>query len=229
MASEELDIRKAIADVELIRRVLNQAENEPVEAPHVDLLGVTVTANLVIQAVAVALAGALLLTEALGQRYLSRLLELGAAAPDLRLLGVALIAGLLVGLVILLYLVIWRAARNSGEDFNHYLVRNFRYARLLSYLSDLFIKFVAVSLLILGGHTAWIGPLLLVFTGDYLIQGRLFTLSTRVAIGLGAFCIVAGLVQFFMGMVSLLPALVFFTAIGAASMGRLIRIRKATD
>lgn len=229
MASEELDIRKAIADVELIRRVLNQAENQPVEAPHVDLLGVTVTANLVIQTVAVALAGALLLTEALGQRYLSRLLELGAPAPDLRLLGVALIAGLLVGLVILLYLVIWRAARNSGEDFNQYLVRNFRYARLLSYLSDLFIKFVAVSLLILGGHTAWIGPLLLVFTGDYLIQGRLFTLSTRVAIGLGAFCIVAGLVQFFMGVVSLLPALVFFTAIGAASMGRLIRIRKATD
>lgn len=229
MASEELDIRKAIADVELIRRVLNQAENQPVEAPHVDLLGVTVTANLVIQTVAVALAGALLLTEALGQRYLSRLLELGATAPDLRLLGVALIAGLLVGLVILLYLVIWRAARNSGEDFNQYLVRNFRYARLLSYLSDLFIKFVAVSLLILGGHTAWIGPLLLVFTGDYLIQGRLFTLSTRVAIGLGAFCIVAGLVQFFMGVVSLLPALVFFTATGAASMGRLIRIRKATD
>jgi len=229
MASEELDIRKAIADVELIRRVLNQAENQPVEAPHVDLLGVTVTANLVIQTVAVALAGALLLTEALGQRYLSRLLELGATAPDLRLLGVALIAGLLVGLVILLYLVIWRAARNSGEDFNQYLVRNFRYARLLSYLSDLFIKFVAVSLLILGGHTAWIGPLLLVFTGDYLIQGRLFTLSTRVAIGLGAFCIVAGLIQFFMGVVSLLPALVFFTAIGAASMGRLIRIRKATD
>ena len=229
MASEELDIRKAIADVELIRRGLNQAENQPVEAPHVDLLGVTVTANLVIQTVAVALAGALLLTEALGQRYLSRLLELGATAPDLRLLGVALIAGLLVGLVILLYLVIWRAARNSGEDFNQYLVRNFRYARLLSYLSDLFIKFVAVSLLILGGHTAWIGPLLLVFTGDYLIQGRLFTLSTRVAIGLGAFCIVAGLVQFFMGVVSLLPALVFFTAIGAASMGRLIRIRKATD
>jgi len=229
MASEELDIRKAIADVELIRRVLNQAENQPVEAPHVDLLGVTVTANLVIQTVAVALAGALLLTEALGQRYLSRLLELGATAPDLRLLGVALIAGLLVGLVILLYLVIWRAARNSGEDFNQYLVRNFRYARLLSYLSDLFIKFVAVSLLILGGHTAWIGPLLLVFTGDYLIQGRLFTLSTRVALGLGAFCIVAGLVQFFMGVVSLLPALVFFTAIGAASMGRLIRIRKATD
>lgn len=229
MASEELDIRKAIADVELIRRVLNQAENQPVEAPHVDLLGVTVTANLAIQTVAVALAGALLLTEALGQRYLSRLLELGATAPDLRLLGVALIAGLLVGLVILLYLVIWRAARNSGEDFNQYLVRNFRYARLLSYLSDLFIKFVAVSLLILGGHTAWIGPLLLVFTGDYLIQGRLFTLSTRVAIGLGAFCIVAGLVQFFMGVVSLLPALVFFTAIGAASMGRLIRIRKATD
>jgi hypothetical protein len=183
----------------------------------------------VIQTVAVALAGALLLTEALGQRYLSRLLELGATAPDLRLLGVALIAGLLVGLVILLYLVIWRAARNSGEDFNQYLVRNFRYARLRSYLSDLFIKFVAVSLLILGGHTAWIGPLLLVFTGDYLIQGRLFTLSTRVAIGLGAFCIVAGLVQFFMGVVSLLPALVFFTAIGAASMGRLIRIRKATD
>ncbi len=226
MTSEELDIRKAIADVELIRRVLNQVEDKQEEPPNIDLLGITLSANLVIQSVAVALAAALLLVETLGARFLSHVLQAGISAPDLRLIGIGGVAVLLIGLLILLYLVIWRAARNSGEDFNVYLVRNFRYARLLSYLSDLFIKFVAISLVLLTGHPQWIGPLLLIFTGDYLIQGRLFTLSTRVAIGLGALTIGMGLAQFLMGQSSLLPALTVFTAVGVLSIGRLISIRK---
>ena len=36
-------------------------------------------------------------------------------------------------------------------------------------------------------------PLLLAFTGDYLIQGRLFTLPTQGAVLLGVTCIAAGI------------------------------------
>ncbi|MEK9625795.1 MAG: hypothetical protein VW311_02725, partial [Gammaproteobacteria bacterium] len=88
MTSEELDIRKAIADVELIRRVLNQVEDKQEEPPNVDLLGITLSANLVIQSVAVALAAALLLVETLGARFLSHVLQAGISAPDLRLIGI---------------------------------------------------------------------------------------------------------------------------------------------
>ena len=135
-------------------------------------------------------------------------------------------AGILIGLVILLYLVIWRAARNSREEFNAYIVRNFRYARLLSYLSDLLLKFAAVALVMLAGHPDWIPPLLLAFTGDYLVQGRLFTLPTRSAVTLGAICIAIGLCQFLAGIHTLLLPLTVFTAVAAISTGRLMRLHR---
>ncbi|HCK76803.1 MAG TPA: hypothetical protein DHW07_06630, partial [Gammaproteobacteria bacterium] len=134
--------------------------------------------------------------------------------------------GILIGLVILLYLVIWRAARNSKEEFNAYIVRNFRYARLLSYLSDLLLKFIATALVMLAGHPDWIPPLLLAFTGDYLVQGRLFTLSTRFAVLLGAMCIAIGLCQFLADIQTLILPLTVFTAVAAISTGRLMRLQR---
>jgi hypothetical protein len=59
MSPEELNVRKAIADVELIRRVLNQAEKSDSPAQTVGLFGVTLTANIILQSIA--LAGAVLL------------------------------------------------------------------------------------------------------------------------------------------------------------------------
>ena len=49
MSPEELNVRKAIADVELIRRVLDQAEKSESPAQTVGLFGVTLTANIVLE------------------------------------------------------------------------------------------------------------------------------------------------------------------------------------
>ena len=157
---------------------------------------------------------------------LTEMLMLGATFPDIRLVGIGFIAGILIGLVILLYFVIWRAARNSGEELNAYIVRNFRYARLLSYLSDLLLKFTAVALVMLAGHPEWVPPLLLAFTGDYLVQGRLFTLPTRLAVLLGTLCIAAGLYQFLAQIPTLLTPLAVFTLVALISMTRLIRLHR---
>jgi len=146
MSPEELNVRKAIADVELIRRVLDQAEKSDTPAQTVGLFGVTLTANIILQSIALAGAALLLIIELSTRGAITELLMLGATLPDIRLLGIGLMAGILIGLVILLYFVIWRAARNNREEFNAYIVRNFRYARLLSYLSDLLLKFAAVAL-----------------------------------------------------------------------------------
>jgi hypothetical protein len=226
MSPEELNVRKAIADVELIRRVLDQAEKSESPAQTVGLFGVTLTANIVLQSIALAGAALLLIIELVTHGAITDLLMLGATLPDIRLLGIGLMAGILIGLVILLYLVIWRAARNSREEFNAYIVRNFRYARLLSYLSDLLLKFAAVALVMLAGHPDWIPPLLLAFTGDYLVQGRLFTLPTRSAVTLGAICIAIGLCQFLAGIQTLLLPLTVFTAVAAISTGRLMRLHR---
>jgi hypothetical protein len=78
----------------------------------------------------------------------------------------------------------------------------------------------------LAGHPDWIPPLLLAFTGDYLVQGRLFTLPTRSAVILGAICIAIGLCQFLAGIQTLLLPLAVFTAVAAISTGRLIRLNR---
>jgi len=205
MAQDELNVRKAIADIELIRRVLDQADHKTDTA---DLFGF--------------LAG----FELFSGDALTELLMLGGQSPELRLAGIGIIASILAGLVILLYFVIWRAAQHSGEEFNSYVVRNFRYARLLSYLSDLMMKFGAIALVMLAGHPEWIAPLLLAFTGDYLVQGRLFTLPTRMAVILGAFCIGVGFFQFIVGLEQLLVPLIVFSVIACVSTGRLIRLRR---
>ena len=58
MSPEELNVRKAIADVELIRRVLDQAKKNDSPDQTVGLFGVTLTANIILQSFA--LAGAVL-------------------------------------------------------------------------------------------------------------------------------------------------------------------------
>ena len=226
MSPEELNVRKAIADVELIRRVLDQAEQNETPAQTMGLFGVTLTANLILQGLALGVSALLLVIELLSRGRLTEMLMLGATFPDIRLVGIGLMAGILIGLVILLYFVIWRAARNSGEELNAYIIRNFRYARLLSYLSDLLLKFAAVALVMLAGRPEWIPPLLLAFTGDYLVQGRLFTLPTRLAVLLGTLCIAAGLYQFLAEIQTLLPPLIVFTTVAMISIGRLIRLHR---
>ena len=226
MSPEELNVRKAIADVELIRRVLDQAEQNETPAQTTGLFGVTLPANLILQGLALGVSALLLLIELLSRGTLTEMLMLGAAFPDIRLVGIGLMAGILIGLVVLLYFVIWRAARNSGEELNAYIVRNFRYARLLSYLSDLLLKFAAVALVMLAGRPEWIPPLLLAFTGDYLVQGRLFTLPTRLAVLLGTLCIATGLYQFLAQIETLLMPLGIFTLVALISLGRLIRLSR---
>ena len=78
----------------------------------------------------------------------------------------------------------------------------------------------------LAGHPEWIPPLLLAFTGDYLVQGRLFTLPTKSAVILGVICIGTGLYQFLTDLQTLLLPLIVFTAVAMISTGRLIRLHR---
>jgi hypothetical protein len=48
-----------------------------------------------------------------------------------------------------------------------------------------------LALVVLSGHGEWVPALLLLFLGDYLLQGRYFTLPLKLALLAGPICFVA--------------------------------------
>ena len=226
MKDDPIDVRQAIADVALLRRVLNQIEQRDTDQTPSQLFGTTVNTNVLLQGGALLSALALGCVELFSKGVVFRSLVLEKGSADLRLIGIGIVAAILVGIVTALYFVLWRAAQQRGEEFGAYIKRNFRYARHVSYLSDILMKFFAVALLLLAGQSQWIAPLLMAFTGDYLLQGRLFTLPVKLATILGAVCIAGGIAQFVLESNSLLIPLAVFSAISALSIGRLIKLQQ---
>ena len=224
MKDDPLDVRQAIADVALLRRVLHQIEQKRTDQESAGLFGTTLNANMLLQGGALCIALALAIVEIFSDNVISRAMLLGNESLDLRLAGIGIVALMLLGMITALYFVLWRAARHNGEEFGAYIARNFRYARHVSYLSDLLMKFVAVALVLLAGQSQWVAPLLMAFTGDYLLQGRLFTLPTKIAVALGVICIGGALLQFLSHSDSLLIPLAVFLVISGFSVGRLINL-----
>ena len=222
MKDNPLDVRQAIADVALLRRVLHQIEQKRTDQESAGLFGTTLNTNMLLQSGAFCIALALAIVEIFSDNAISRAMMLGNESLDLRLAGIGIVALMLLAMITALYFVLWRAARHNSEEFGAYIARNFRYARHVSYLSDLLMKFVAVALVLLAGQSQWVAPLLMAFTGDYLLQGRLFTLPTKAAVALGVICIGCALLQFLSHSDSLLIPLAVFSVISALSVGRLI-------
>ena len=132
MTDSDTDVRRAIADVELLRRVLNQVEQKKAEHRSLGLFGTTLNANILLQSGALCIALVFVIVEVLSGRGISAFIMLGREAGEFPLWGIGLMACLVVAMIVSLYLVLWRAAQNSGEEFNTYIARNFRYARHLS-------------------------------------------------------------------------------------------------
>ena len=135
-------------------------------------------------------------------------------------------AMMLLLLLSCLYFTVWRAARKEGEDFTGYAARNFRYLRNLSFLSDLLIKFVVLALLIMAPKPEWIGPMLLAFTADYLIQGRFFVLPPAISLPAALVCLGLAVYQFSLGSTVLILPLVVFIVCAIASLLTVIRSMK---
>jgi len=226
MKENPIDVRQAIADVALLRRVLNQIEERNINKSSSGLFGTTLKTNMLLQFVALVSALIIGFVEIFSGDVIFRSLSLAHEPFDVRLIGIGIMALMITGIMIGLYFVLWRASQQNGEEFGAYIKRNFRYSRQVSYLSDLLMKFFAVGLLLLANQSQWIAPLLMAFTGDYLLQGRLFTLSTKLAVVLGVGCIAGAILQFLLQSSSLIPPLTIFSAITVISIVRLLKLKQ---
>lgn len=218
MSSANFDVQKALGDIALIRRTLDQSEQDQLDSR---LVGVTLEANLLLQTLAFASALLLVLLEVMSGHSITHTLMTGNQVDEFRRFGIGIMGFILVGLLITLYFVLWRAAIHNGENIGAYITRNFRYVRNLSLISDLLIKFMTLALLLLANKPEWVAPVLLAFTGDYLLQGRFFTFPTKASVVLGVACIAGGLAQFFSHSPSLLIPLAVFALVAGLSTVRL--------
>jgi hypothetical protein len=226
MNNNNLDIQQAMSDIALIRQVLHKTEQEQVDSK---LVGITLDANMLLQGIAFLGAFILCLVEVFSNNSMTQTLILGSQIHELNIFGIGFMGATLAGLLIGLYFILWRAAKHNGEEINAYITRNFKHMKNMSFISDLLMKFIALSLVLLAGKPEWIAPLLTAFTGDYLLQNRFFTLPTKVSAVLGIACIGVALTLFFTGNSSLVIPLAILSAISGVSLARLVMRYKTLE
>lgn len=125
--------------------------------------------------------------------------------------------------LLVFYMLAWGSAKAEGEAVEVYLDRHFSRLANVSFAADLLVKFVTFSLVIVAGRPDWVGALFLLFTGDWLIQGRFFELPTGASLGAGVLVLLGGLYQISTGSPSVLPSLIVFSVVSAFSCYRVWR------
>ena len=216
------NIQQAIADLATIRRAIETSGKEERGANW----GVVRRGQLLIQGVALGAAAFLLAFEFYYRHEMSWMLQLSRMDRDLAVMGLVEVALCLPFMVAALYFVAWRSARHSDRTLPEFLRKNFTYLRNLNFLSDLFVKFTVLALALLSGHGDWVPALLLLFLGDYLLQGRFFTLPLSLALVLGPLCFAGAGAMYLLASTQLWIPLAVFCGLSLVSIAA-VYLRKA--
>lgn len=219
MSNEQIT-KNSINDLAYVQRLLKKIENNEFSMP---LNRFAVAINIFFQAlclvIAVFLAGYELVTD--GQITASMLLS--AQDSELGSLGIRTVLIILFALVVVFYYLVWRASVVAKRDFNMYLEANFKFLKNLSLVSDLLVKFVSLSLLVLTGQAQYVSLLLILFIGDYLIQGRYFNLPFKISAFAGVLSFILCLTLFYFKKPDLIYPVAVFVAMTIASLAYLIK------
>lgn len=219
------NVQQAMQDILAIRRSINSfsinKQNQITET--------SFKANQLLQTITLVLCGAMILIELVDKNLITRTLIEKNVDRDWRILGVASIGIFLALCVANMYFIVKRAAQSANDDLPGYIKRNFNYLQNLSHVSDLGVKFVVIAALIWGQKPEWVAPALYLFTGDYLLQGRFFTLSIRASQIWGMLAFSAAFIAFYLNWPQVIGALLFFAAVNLASLVHLRKLRRIDD
>lgn len=216
-------IQSAVSDLATIRRAIEKAGGLD---PAIPANRIALDAGLIFQGLCLLIAMALLVYELVSERDMTHIMLLSAGDAELGFLGLAQVAMTGMALVMCLYFLAWRGARHAEQSFNDYVARNFQYLRNLSLVSDLLVKFVPLSLLVLAGHSEWVAPLLSLYIADYLVQGRFFSLPTRASLVFGVASVIAAVAQYLTHSAQLLWPLLHFSVVTAMSLFFLVSAKR---
>ncbi len=225
MTETSQTLQKAVADLAVIRRAIGSAQDEADSSNRTNQTAIG--ANIMLQGAALFIAVFGIIAElASGHNGTQQFLD-SAFSANLRMVGLVQLGLMVAVLAGALYFLVYRAAKRSKRDFERYVSRNFAYLKNLSFLSDLAIKFGVIAIVILAQKPEWIAPVCMLFIGDYLIQGRFFTVPLTAAMVLGAGCMIGALAMFYFSSALLIWPFTAFAAVTAISLVQVISLRKS--
>lgn len=208
-------IQQAISDLSMIRQSI---ERHRAGSPSSSTIRNVLDANLILQISALIFVIGLIIGEYAFGHLISEGLVLSQSYRQMAIFGIVEIGLALSLMVMIAYFVVWRASRHAEQSLTEFLTRNFSYLHRLSFVGDLLVKFAVVSLIVLSGKAAWITPVLVLFTGDYLIQGRFFTIPLKWSLALGLLCFALSAVLYFGEIYLVIYALWIFLAVSIISL-----------
>ncbi len=213
-------IQQAIADINIIRRLI-ESPRPNTESPSAK------TAKIMVLSLALLISVLAIIFESANAARFDSLLKFTKGDGELTFGSIFYMGYTLMVVLAALYFVLWRGAQRDEENLNSYISKNFTYVKNLSLVSDLFLKFTTIAVVIVLGAPQFISALLLLFTGDYLLQGRLFVLPIRVTIALGVACIIGAGILCYLNESTFLIPLWVFASLAAASIAYLLNAKKA--
>ena len=208
-------VQDAVSDLALIRRAIEKAGGKN---PAIPGNRIALEAGLIFQGLCLLIALGLLVYELLSGRQMTQIMMMSTHDPELGFLGLGQVALTGIALVMCLYFLTWRGAYHAEQGFAEYVARNFHYLRNLSFISDLLVKFIPLSLLVLAGQSQWVAPLLSLYIADYLVQGRFFSIPTRMSLVFAVISFIVAASQYLAHSVQLLWPLLHFSAVTAVSV-----------
>jgi len=221
----EASIQQAVSDLAMIRRAIGRVEPDSPKAQTSAL-----DANIMLQVLSLVFVFFLAMVELIGDQAITRALMVSPTfgSQDI-ILGLADVGLALLLMVVCAYFVVWRSARHGDQDFADFVARNFRYLRSLSFIGDLVVKFAVFSLVVVAPRPEWVGPLLALFTGDYLIQGRFFSLPLGASLVCGVACVLCAALLFLQSVSALIWPLTLFLGVNVISVGLILRARRTAS
>ena len=165
-------MQQAIADLNAIRSAIERVESDSGFTPnflHTYLYSLGILTSL-----------GLLLLEAFHIWPITASLYATHYSWTLRFMAIACMGTVLGIIIIAFFGISHRQARQDGQSLKDFNARYFSSISSISFLSDLFVKFIALTVAVLSGRGDWVAPLLVIFTGDYLLQGRFFLVQAKI-------------------------------------------------
>ncbi len=228
MKEKEMTIEQAAADIAEVRKSLTEADAHHGTARQ-DAAPTTTGAHIILQAGALILAVWGLGSEVLSGHQNSALFLASVGIPDIQVIGLVQIFAILSIIVAGIYLMAHRAAKRSRQNFGEYVSRHFPYLKHQSFVSDLVLKFCVIGMVILADKPALVAPICMMFVGDYLIQGRFFTIPLIVANVLGGAAMLGGVAMFLLGSTLLAWPFAAVAIAAAYSLSQMIYLRRSSE
>jgi hypothetical protein len=225
MQEQQQSIEQAFSDLATIRRAIervNEDENRNI------VQRVVLGTNIYVQIGALAIALTFLISELVTNHLGTLALLYSAQDKEVAYMGLGNVGLFLLILLLFLYALVFRAARESHIEMGRFVARNFAYLKNFSLSCDLFVKYCLFALLVFAERPQWIAPMLVLFIGDYLLQGRFFTLPLNLSLVCGLLCVVGAIVQYYTGAALLAWPLAVFCVISVFSIGYLLQLKRSS-